>query len=82
MSPQEYKGFIARQDLVDFCRDQLPRITHHVEQLEKARDLTSDPEKKQLFDESIARLFGEQTSLRNVCEWAKDHLSDVGALSN
>lgn len=78
----EYKGFIVRQELVDFCQAQLPRIQHHVETLEKARDLVSDPDKIQQFDEAISRLFGEQTALRNICEWAKDHVKPAGEMSN
>jgi hypothetical protein len=71
-----YKGFVVRQELVDWCQAQLPRIQHHVETLEKARDLTSDSEQIQNFNEAISRLFGEQTALRNVCEWAKQRVED------
>lgn len=71
----QYPGMINRQELVDWCRSQLPRITAHVETLEKARGLTSDPNKIVAFNEAISRLFGEQTALRNVCEWSKDHVA-------
>lgn len=76
MAGDYYKGMVARQDLVDHCREQVRLITEHVKTLEKARDLTKDPYKIQAFNEAVTLHFGEQLGFRNVCEWAKDHYAE------
>ena len=72
-----YKGYIARQALVDFCQAELPKLDKANEQLldglhyaEQANNIHTI----HALNEGLIENYGYQKALRAVCEWAKEHM--------
>lgn len=73
-----YEGLIPRQALVDFCQKQVEQIQKDRDNLDSAMKTPGlNEDRKHSFEQVDWMRMGEQTALRNVCEWAKDNLVDV-----
>lgn len=78
MSPQ-YPGKISRQELIDFCRKQLPGLEesnnryldalHYAEQSKNIHTIHA-------LNEGLMENYGFQKALRAVCDWAKEHMEE------
>lgn len=72
-----YKGYVARQALVDFCQAELPKLDkanehlldglHYAEQANNIHTIHA-------LNEGLMENIGYQKALRAVCEWAKEHM--------
>lgn len=74
-----YPGLINRQDLVNFCRSQLPALKiknqEYADSIEMLEKMKSDHSATiHSLYEGMQENFGYQKALRDVCEWAKNHL--------
>ncbi|AKU45384.1 hypothetical protein MADRUGA_95 [Mycobacterium phage Madruga] len=83
----EYPGLVSRQDLVDLCRGELPRLVKENELFAENIDLFERQHGDhratiQSFNLGLAENIGFQKALRMVCEWAKDHLVEEPAIGD
>lgn len=82
-----YPGLISRQDLVDICQAELPRLKAENEKLAENIDIFErmhgdNVATIQAFNLGLAENIGFQKALRMVCEWAKDHLVENPAIAD
>lgn len=72
-----YTGLIPRQDLVDFCQGEMPRINQSNEELLHGlhyAEQQGNIHTIHALNEGLMENFGYQKALRAVCEWAKAHM--------
>lgn len=80
-----YPGLVPRQDLVDFCRNELPRLAKENEDFAANIDIFErmhgdNVATIQAFNLGLAENIGFQKALRAVCEWAKEHMVEEPAI--
>lgn len=70
-----YPGYIMRQSLVDELKkrvEDLKEEEHHVYTLLETKGL--DEKSKQALAEQHSMVLGQMKAMRDVSEWAKEHL--------
>jgi hypothetical protein len=69
----QYRGMVARQDLVDFCQGMATKASAELDReqtlLATKKDMSDDQYETLML--SCSSLVGEITALRTVTEWAK-----------
>mgnify|MGYP001548577340 FL=1 len=72
-----FPGFVARQELINFCRARVAEMQKesdvYFDALNKAGDKISFDDAASLNDAITANL-GEQRAYRNICDWASENL--------
>jgi len=75
----QYPGKISRQRLIEFCQSHLPRLD---EQNNRYMDALHFAEQSKnihtihALNEGLMENYGFQKALREVCEWAKEHMEE------
>lgn len=75
MRPNRYPGYIMRQSLVDELQkqfEQLKEQEHKTYELIETKGL--DDKSKQALAEQHSMLLGQMRAMRDISEWAKNHL--------
>jgi hypothetical protein len=75
----QYPGKINRQALVDFCKGKIPEIEKRNDQLLDALHYAEQQKNTHTInalEQGLMENYGAVRALREVCEWAREHMEE------
>lgn len=71
---QQYKGYVSRQELIDFCREEVSVLEAENTKLMAAEDVSGlDNADLMALATKLANNHHQQTAFRKITEWAANH---------